>query len=500
MSTSNKFSHDPTATTQPRNRLFENTLKKTIYRVRTHSWKMTIAFALIAGIVSGALYTAFELYQNFATSYANVSLVYPEIANGKYPDSSRFATYDLVSDDLIQEALNVMQAKGIYTNFTAEQLADHFDVYTYADGSVADDVTTLRSEGNNYSFLANEYRITFVQPHDYSFDHIKDILNTPDHSSLFLEALMQSEQRYFHDYYGGINGFSEMLNPGNLDNLDYSEKVSAYKTNINIVLRYLKNLNANSGGFVSTSTGKSLMDIISHYEVLFGERLNQISNFIKSSGVTRDLETLLNKLNIQLEKNMLRYNVLLDKVDINRFAMNTYDHTFTENLIIVATSDRSGLYQARPKTAFDTVVDQYNDAVDESINYLATINDIDRDIDLFSSVSHNTAEYKRLMVKCEELLTAFEEDYNALKTVAIDTVREYLASANENYITYEIDQASLITIDLLAKACVVALLAATVVFILYVAATVVSNRNKVRRKRKLLNRMRAQQQKYANQN
>lgn len=471
-------------------RLFEKSLKKTVYHVRARNWRKVIALALVLGILCGAFFTVWQMYQNYAVSYAQISLVYPKIAAGKYPDGSRFTSYDLISEERIQEALSAMQAKGKYQNFTAEQLAKQFDIYTYVEGSVAEDVSTLRSEGLNYSYFANEYRLTFTQPHDYDADLVKERIFTPDYSIEFLEELMQAELKRVKEYYGGSDGFAEMTVLNGVDKLDYSEQVRAYKTQINIITRYLNSLNNNSGGFVSEKTGKTLMDLISHYEVLYGERLNQIDNFIESSGVTSDLETLLNKLNIRVVNTELLYNKYLDRVEINRYAKDTYDHTFTENLIIVATSDDTGLYQARPKTAFDTVIDQYNDSVNESIEYKASINELNDQIRLFSTVQRQTAEYARLEEKCIELLNSFKQDYLALSAVATDTVGEYLSHMNEAYITYKVDESSSLNTALLAKACIVMILVAVCVFVFYVGSTMISDRRKLNKKRRILKRLR----------
>lgn len=463
--------------------------KKTVYRVQSRSWKKVIAMALVIGILAGIVYGVVDVYENYATSYAQISFVYPQIADGKYPDGSRFTTYDMLSEERVAEALSAMQAKGKYENYTVDQLLEQFDVHTYTEGSVAEDVSSLRSEGNNYSYFANEYRITFSQPHDYKAANFKDRLMAVDHSAEFLEELMQAELRWVSKYYGGANGFSEMTVMEALGSQDYNERVMSYRNRISIILRYLNYLNANSSGFVSKTTGKDLMDLISHYEVLRGERLNQIENFILTSGVTTDLTTLLNKLNVRKEEYELKSSNLKDAVEINRFAMNSYDHTFSENLIVVSTSNQAGLYQARPKTAFDSVVNQFNNAVNNAIEAEAKLNTIAREVELFTSVSRQTMSYTRLISKCEELLDKFISDYTELSQTAIETMNDYLAQSNEEYISYKVVTQKLFTRDLLTKSAFIAAAVAVLVFILAVVGVAVSDFSRMRRKKRMLKRM-----------
>ena len=149
-----------------------NVLKRAFYKGRAKNFKKLISLMLILGIIASAAYFCKYAYVEYAVSRAHIILNYPEIAESKYPDGSRFTYYDFTCDENLQEALKIMQDKGKYVNFTVDDIRDKFYIYSYLDGSAGASVSSARSEGNDFSYVANEYKITFVQPHDYKNKNI----------------------------------------------------------------------------------------------------------------------------------------------------------------------------------------------------------------------------------------------------------------------------------------------------------------------------------------
>lgn len=452
-------------------------LKKTVYRAQTGSMRVVIAMALVIGILASLGQGVWTVVNNYASSYAQISVVYPEIADGKYPDGSRFSAYNLISEERIQSVLDAMQAEGKYTEYTAQELSEQFELYTYTQGSVAEDVSSLRSEGNNYSYFANEYRLTFTQPG-----------GGEDYSAEFLTALMEVDQANIQTTYGGKESFTELMDVGDISGWDYGEQVNTYRTRIGVALQYLKSVNGKAGGFVSENTGKDLMELISRYEVLYSERMNQIQNFIEVSGLTKDKTGLLNTLNNRLEETRISNYKFSDETEINGFAMENYDQTFTENLIVVSTSNQVGLYQARPKTVFDAVVDSYNAAVENTVATQVQIDDLNRQIDLYEGVAGvSSADVDRLVEKCEQMIAAVEQEYSELNQISADTLEDYLTDINEEYISYKVKKTDVFSMELLTGAALTGLVAAVLVVVLYAVAAAVSDLIKVCvRKRKLI--------------
>ncbi len=444
----------------------------------------------VFGIVASLGYFTRYAYIRYAVSGAEIVLTYPEIAQSRYPDGKRFTYYDLISDENLGKALEMLQEEGKYTNFTVDDIRDSFYLYSYLEDSAGASVSSARSEGNDFSYVANEYRITFVQPRDYKGlaegeITLEEFLFT-DYSTDFLETLVEVNRMRFADESGGITGFAELTEIPLADNYDYSEKLAVYRTKINAIISYFKYLSHENPDFVSSETGLTIKDVEGKYRFLISNSLNGISDFIESSGISKDTQMATNKLNVNIENNTLKYNKYIDRAKINDYAMTNYDQTFTENLINVIQNEEYGLYQARPKTAFDTVVVQKHDAEESVAEYGAKISRLNKELNVFSTIERTPQEKARLTEKCDGLMAAFEEEYRLLSDDAAVFVDEYFNSVNENYIGAKVSHKGIINKSLIINMGVVFAFGAAIAFVAFAALSSLADSRKIKRKQKLI--------------
>ncbi len=461
-------------------------LKKLFYRGKIKGFKRMVALMLAGGILLAAIFSVRHIYEQYAIARANVSLLYPEIAAAKYPDESRFTYYELISDDKIAMALEIMQQNGMYEYYTVEDIKKNIYVYNYLDNSAKDEVSNQRLEGNDYSYVANEYILTFIQPHDYKNKNILKKVFSPDYSEIFLETLIEVNKKEFTDIYGGYAGFEILTDINNTDEYDYSELIGVYRTKINSIVDYLNELEGASPGFVSETEGMGVKDIVGEYELLLTNKLDSIDSFIDTSGISRNREVASNKLMVNIENNELKFVKFMDIVDINKYAQDSYDHTFTENLIVVTIHEQNGLYQARPKTAFDTVVGNKHEATKNVEEYEAKINVLRDDLYNFSTNDVSDSEYNRLCEKCETLLSELESEYTAISQVARTVVKEYGNSINKAYVKFNIGDKNLFSSSFFVNTGLAFAIGAALAFILCVAVSVIVDNMKMRKKNKML--------------
>ncbi len=463
--------------------------KKIFYEARGIKAKTLVSLMLAGGIALSAAYTGKLLYCEYASSRAEVDLYYNEIAKAQYPDKSRFTYYDFVDADKIAEALEIIQQRGIYENFTPEELQKKFYIYSKLDSSVREMVDYARSEGQNYSYVANEYAISFFQPHDYKDKNIFNRFFGKDYSKEFLEILMEVNYRHFVNDLGGAGGFRRLTETGDLSKYDFEEKASMYDMRINSVIDTLNALDKTSDNFVSPTQNRSLKDIVGEYRILSAD-LDTIVNFITSSGITKDLEVTKTKRNTNIEPTLLSYNKSNDLYNINLFAQNAYDHTFTENLIVVALDESDGLYQARPKTAFDTVVEQKHDAMEDAANYMSKLNELNTASAKYTATTLSEEDYARLSEKCIELQTAFDEAYTALSEKAARVVEEFYSSSNNGFMHYKVEKRSLFGMSFLSRFVIMFILGAVCAFIACVCVNSCREYEKARKRRKIVEELR----------
>lgn len=462
-------------------------VKKAFYRGRATKFKRLIAYMLVGGLLASTLYVCRYSYIEYAVSKAHVVLSYPEIAGGKYPDGSRFAYYDFVQDDRLAEALSEMQKNGKYKYFTVEDLRDSFYVYAELEDSASSHVSSARMEGNDFSYVANEYRVTFVQPHAYKNPNLFAKFFAPDESCEFLEALLRANKKYISEEKGGISGFSKVSAIGDTDGYDYDEKIQVYKTKKRAVTAYLSALEKSTPKFFSETHGVSLKDLRGRYDLVITNRLDSIANFVDSSGLSKNPESTTNKIQVNIENNLLKYNKIADEAVITEYAMTNYDHTFTENLINVVRDKTQGLYQARPKTSFDSVVTQMNAAKESVSEYQETLNTLNADLVKFGGgTAVSEEERARLLAKCETLFAELEKEYADLTSLSEKVVAECLAGMNGEFLKAEVKEKPLFSTKLAAKTGIVFLVGATFMFVICTFISVWVDGKKLREKKRLL--------------
>lgn len=461
-------------------------IKKLFYIGKITKFKKMISLMIAAGILFSALYFCKFAYNEYAASRANIVLTFPQIAQSEYPDGSRFTYYDFISDQNLDAALDIMQSEGKYKNFSVNDLKNKFYIYSYMDGSARNSVSTARSEGNDFSYVANEYKITFIQPHDYKQDDILKRFFGPDYSSDFLDALIKVNRIQIAEKLGGIDSFKKLTQVDDISNYDYSEELSVYRTKINTIRSYLKYLNNKDSGFVHADKDLTLSDLESKYAFLITNSLDGISDFVESSGISKDVELTENKLNVNIQNNTLKYNKHYDRAQNNQYAITNYDQTFTENLINVVQNKEYGLYQARPKTAFDSVVVQKHDADENVARYGAKIMKYNNELSIYNTVVQNPEEHNRLIAKCDELTAQFKKEYEELSAAACEVVAAYYNDRNETFIEAKVSSRKLLSKALIMNMGVVFLLAAALTFVVTVAALSILDSQKLAHKKKLM--------------
>lgn len=468
-----------------------NAIKRVLYKSKAEKFKKQIAFMLVLGIFASVVYFAKYIYVEYAVSRAHIVLNYPEIAESKYPDGSRFTYYDFTCDENLEDALEIMRSRNKYLYFTVDDIRDNFYIYSYLDGSAVSSVSTARSEGNDFSYVANEYKITFVQPHDYKNPNIFKKVFSRDDSGEFLQVLVDVNKAKIAQSSGGINGFKTLAANISEGEYDYIEKVNIYKTKISNIIAYLKQLDKQKTGFVSKKHNLSLNDLRGMYNFLISNNLDSINNFVESSGISKDIEQTSNKINVNIENYTVKYNKAFSKVETNDFAMENYDQTFTENLINVIQNEEYGLYQARPKTAFDTVSRQKHES-DESVSeYGSKISIFSKELDIYDNVVTTPEEHSRLIAKCDGLITDFENEYTELTTIANEVVEEYYNSVNEEFISAKITAKGFISKNLIVKMGASFILGMVLAFVIAVFVLSFEDRLKVNKKKKLIESIKA---------
>ena len=464
-------------------------VKRAFYRVRLGKFKRVLLWMCAVGVVFALVYCGKVFFTEYASARAHITLTFPEIASSTYPDGERFTAYTLVEDSKLEQALARLQEEGKYQNYTVEDIKGSLFLYSYLKESAGQSVSQARSEGNDYTYVANEYRLTYIQPHDLRSQNLLTRLFSPDYSVDFLNALVEVNREQISQVSGGLEGFVSLTSLGDLGGLDYQEEVAAYRARVTDIINCLNGLEDQSPGFVSPESGVALKDLTGDFRLLTTNLLDGIQSYIESSNISRDLEVATNRLQVNLENNTLEYDKNADKSAVNAYAIDNYDHTFTENLINVVLDENNALYQARPKTAFDTVTEQKHNADEQVAEYSAEIASINQELTSYGSVSQSSTVYKRLCENCDAYLENLSQEYQALVDKAVEVVGAYYDKVNGGYLRGEVTQRQLLTKDLVMEAGVAFAMGAVITFIVWGFFGILQDKVVLRQKKKLLARI-----------
>lgn len=415
------------------------------------SWVWRRKVALLAGVL--AIYLAICLTPLSDSTYqVRISLVYPGAENGLYPDGQRLLREDLIADERIEEALEAMREKGWYTDITARQIKNNLSVREYLSNPVQDKVESLLEEGREYTYYNNEFILSFTQP---TVLRIKDAsslfgLLRPDRSKEFVEELIRSVNNSFLKEHTEGNVFAEFADYLVVGDADYGDLVSAYTDKATLCMNYLNKKKAADSTFVSTQTGMSFEDLVTGYQSLLDVQIAHLLEYSTSEKVTSSLQEMINRLEVEIEDKELIENKKQDEYEIAHTAMIEYDHTFSENIIIVSVNEENGLYQARPKTAYDTVTQQ---ALDAGVAASTAGNIADNNkllIDEYSASMGNGQDVMAKLKIADGMVEEIIAEYDRLTELSTATITEYLNKLNSSYIqTSAIEQSGMGLTDLI---------------------------------------------------
>lgn len=399
---------------------------------------------LIGACICALVLLAFSCIFHDNSYQIRVSYVYRGSENGLYPDGHRLLRDDLIDIDRINEALEAMRAKGWYEDISAEKIQKNLSVREFLTNPVQDRVQTLRAQGESYTYYNNEFIITFTQPTTL---HLKDSsdffgLLRDDRSKEFVEELVKAVLVDFSINHTEGDIFTNFANYMQIGDADYTKIVDAYSDQVELCVNYLTRKKATDSTFVSDTTGLSFDDLIIAYQSLKDVQISRLQKYASSGKVTRSLDELINQFKVDIENQNLVEKKKLDESNLAKGAMLEYDHTFSENIIIVSVNEENGLYQARPKTAYDTVTQR---SLDAGVAASLAKNAADNKEELITeyNASMNTGDVSAKVAEAEALVSDVYAEYDRLCALSSQTIRDYQDEIYNNYIkTTAVDNGS----------------------------------------------------------
>lgn len=410
----------------------------------------------VAAVICTCLFFLYGLLNTIFSESMVVSFIYPSSEKGQYPDMTRLNIYDFVSDEVLEGAVELYnEEKG--TELEAGDIKNKIIVNEYVPSSLADDVQTARLSGEDYFYFANEFNISCKPMRKFKandFVHLFGLIPNID-SKIMSEKLYESYAEYFMNSHTEMNIIPRLATEIDYSNYDYLETASVFESKINMYIDYLEAKNEENGSFMSKTTGMTFNDLIVELKNLKNLKIENLKGFVSASKIAKDTELYINKLRAENENLTLMYNKYQGEADVARTAMNAYDHTFEENIVITGMNDEIGLYQARPKTAYDTITKRALDCGVKATSILKDIEENNRLISIYSQAVIDSNESERLHDIIEKMISEIAASCETLTDNANKTVEDFLNEKSSDYLRRSISDKSYISLPIIINCAVI---------------------------------------------
>jgi hypothetical protein len=381
------------------------------------------AFLYLFLIIAVMAVTSFTMYQKKKdTASATLTLNYEEAAKGLYPNSTRFSISLIKS----KEVLNRVIEKAGLSGITAEQIAANIS----ATGT---GVNGLGSGEGDYS-IATSYVITYKQNTEISQIGATEMLK------LILQAY---KEEFYENYAYGNADLTCQID--DYDDLEYLEIAELFTREGNKITRYLKEKINENGTFQSEKTGETFASLKKLIDNFMDVDLEKYSSFVTQSGLSKDKERYIDKLeyqnkllDIQYQKFMGEYQIRLDAIDI-------YDAALTAVVLVPTVDTEREFYMSRTKVSID-----YQAEAAKSAN--SNANDVNEQINenkyVISQLETTGASSQKDIEKAESMILEMKAKLEEITEKTVVTNREYTRYKTKNYLSTTITERS--TADLLS--------------------------------------------------
>lgn len=396
-------------------------------------------YLVLGAIVMSFLFLIYNGYQTHYSESITLSLIYPNSEKGKYPDNTRLNIYDLLSEQVLNQAVENYnkEKKETRPEITVADIASHIKIVEHISPSLQEEIESARKNGQAYSYFINEFDVTCPPLNRFSFTEFRYLFGILPYvdNELLLEKIYESYSSYVTAEHAEMNIIERLSNKMNFDGYDYLEYTSTLNSQIATYLNYLNAKNSENGAFVSTTTGASFNDLITEFTNLKNYQIYSLSSFVSSSRLAKNTEEFVNIKETDNESKWIQYLKYQGEAEFARKAMLQYDHTFEENIVITGIDEKIGLYQARPKTAYDTITQRTLKFEVSAKNLQTDIAENQRAIQEYTNTDLSPEERARLMGIADSMIEEINQRLSELIQKANATVEDFLKSKSSDYIS-----------------------------------------------------------------
>ena len=363
--------------------------------------------ALVLALVYVGCFMGVRQVQSGLEGSITIGLNYAEASKGLNPNGTRFNTYDIISDDVLEAAI----AEGNLGDLTAQELRDALSVEPLEAGSYA---------SAEHYYVATEYVLSFNATG--KTEHLN--------GSQVVQAVASAYYDSFQEQYSRKTDVME-LDFTQVDAADYLDKVELLDKYASGVAEYLE-MCSNQSQTYAAADGETFGSLAAKVDSLSDVELERLKSFILVKGLSVDADQQLSKLNylnlikdINADKNSSAYGIHLEAIEMYERDMAT--------IVLIPTRDDDGeFYMSRTKIGVDVFADQAEDYSRNASNAKSYISTNNYAISQLAGSSATDADF----ATADAMAEAIKTNLQSYAQKGLDMAAAYDADTVGGYLTF----------------------------------------------------------------
>lgn len=357
------------------------------------------------------------------TATAIIQYTNANASQGRNADGSKIDPTEITSASVINQTI---QQLGLTAS--TESIRSKISVKEVIPEDEQTKKETALADGEEYEYHPTIYAVSFTVASKDATDYARNVL----------DAVLTNYFKYYSETHVDSELFPNNASNVSVANYEYIDCVEILRNNANESVAYLRKKADEKYGFYSVRSGYSFSDLVSEYEYLTQNTLNDLYAYIVNHKLVRDHMLLVNtKKNIvmryQLQIDSLNGNIAEAKSIIDQFGDKTLDgaavYSGNRNadggetqIVSDVVRDSSVQPSGNVTTTYDKLIQNYADLHARLIDATIVQGQAQEILNIYADVTQDTdprsAEAQWASARIDELVQKFTSLYDlALMTI-----------------------------------------------------------------------------------
>lgn len=377
---------------------------------------LLLCLSILLGVTVGAFYCGFEhLTGKGSYARAMISFQFDGIEQGHDPNGAAFDVNQIKSPYVIEGALANL---GIDESYI-EKVRENIVIQGVIPKDALERITVINEMAEKDSKYYEQLLDVSYFPSQYVVYLYDDGTFKSEELAQILDGITTNYKKYFLETYANAKVLAVTSNLLSEDDYDYGESINLLKTQIRIMLSYVREKRTEAPDFRASSTGLSFQDIVTALEFVNTVDIGRISAHVQSKSLTRDKSKQIDYYEYVIRDIINSISETQSKLDTVTKAIASYEK---DPVIVVSNSD-STLEYGEKNEYYDTLVNQQLSLNNEIASYNTTLNEyyvllnnltdseVSNDQDDFDYADELLSSVNTTMASWVELIEATTEEY-----------------------------------------------------------------------------------------